>query len=237
MPAYKDTKSGTWYVKTYVKTWDGKNKSTTKRGFTTKREAVKWESEIKAKESYSVDVKFSTFVEMYFNDKRGELKERSIKNKKYMIERHIVPFFGNKKINEISPAEIVEWQNQMKAKNFSETYLRMIQNQITALFTHASKIYGLENNPCKKVRKMGKSDANRIDFWTREEYEKFIKTIDYQDRYYCLFEILFWTGLRIGELLALTMDDIDFDTNQIHISKTYYRTGGEDKITTPEFVK
>ena len=50
MPAYKDTKNGTWYIKTYVKTWDGKKKSTTKRGFTTKREAIKWESEIKAKE-------------------------------------------------------------------------------------------------------------------------------------------------------------------------------------------
>lgn len=234
MPAYKDTKNGTWYIKTYVKTWDGKKKSTTKRGFTTKREAIKWESEIKAKEKNSVDVKFSTFVEMYFNDKRGELKERSIKNKKYMIERHILPFFGNKKINEISPAEIVEWQNQMIAKDFSETYLRMIQNQITALFTHASKIYGLEKNPCKKVRKMGKSDANRIDFWTKEEYEKFIETIDYHDRYYCLFEILFWTGLRIGELLALTMNDIDFDANQIHVSKTYYRIDGEDKITTPK---
>ena len=80
----------------------------------------------------------------------------------------------------------------------------MIQNQMTALFTHAYNIYGLKSNPCKKIKKMGKSDANRLDFWTKDEYDKFIATIDHDDRYYTLFEILFWTGCRVGELLALT---------------------------------
>lgn len=234
MPAYKDEKTGSWYVKTYIKTWDGQNKSTTKRGFSTKREAVKWENEMKAKEASSMDVTLGTFVDMYFNDKRGELKERSIRNKKYMINCYIIPFFGHRKMNEITSAEIIEWQNQMKTKDFSETYLRMIQNQITALFTHATNIYGLSNNPCKRVKKMGKSDANRIDFWTKDEYDTFISTIDEEERYYCLFEILFWTGIRIGELLALTMNDIDTDNNQINISKTYYRVEREDKITEPK---
>lgn len=81
---------------------------------------------------------------------------------------------------------------------------------------------------------MGKSDANRLDFWTKDEYDKFIATIDHDDRYYTLFEILFWTGCRVGELLALTKSDIDFQNNQIHISKTYYRMNGEDVITTPK---
>ncbi len=234
MPAYKDNKNNTWYIKTYIRTWDGKNKSTTKRGFKTKKEAVRWESELKAKESGSLDVTLETFVEMYFNDKRGELKERSIRNKTYMIESHVKPFFGHRKMNEITSAEIIEWQNQMKEKGFSETYLRMIQNQVTALFSHASNIYGLEKNPCKRVKKMGKSDANRIDFWTKEEYDCFMQTIDPEERYYCLFEILFWTGMRIGELLALTMDDVDVDNSVISISKTYYRVERQDIITTPK---
>ena len=110
----------------------------------------------------------------------------------------------------------------------------MIQNQMTALFTHAYNIYGLATNPCKKVKKMGKSDANKLDFWTKEEYDKFIETVDKNDRYFILFELLFWSGCRIGEALALTKSDIDFSNNQIHISKTYYREKGADIITSPK---
>ena len=58
-------------------------------------------------------VTLSTFVNMYFEDKKGELKERSVRNKKYMIESHIIPYFGTRKINEVAPADIIKWQNAM----------------------------------------------------------------------------------------------------------------------------
>lgn len=116
----------------------------------------------------------------------------------------------------------------MREKGFAPTYLRMIQNQLTALFNHASNIYGLKSNPCKRVKKMGKSDAEELNFWTKEKYDQFIATIDKNDRYYVVFEILFWCGCREGELLALTLNDIDFVNNQIRINKTYYRAEGKD---------
>ncbi|MSS62788.1 site-specific integrase [Velocimicrobium porci] len=234
MPAYKDKERNTWYCKFYYETWDGQKKHTTKRGFQTKKAAIEWENEFKASVKAEMTMTVASFVKIYFNDKKGELKERSIRNKEYMMNVHIIPYFGERKMNEITPSDIIQWQNVIREKNYSETYLRMIQNQMTALFTHAYNIYGLKSNPCKKIKKMGKSDANRLDFWTKDEYDKFIATIDHDDRYYTLFEILFWTGCRVGELLALTKSDIDFQNNQIHISKTYYRMNGEDVITTPK---
>ena len=81
---------------------------------------------------------------------------------------------------------------------------------------------------------MGKSDSSSMTFWTIEEYEQFIAVFDKEDKYYLLFEILFWTGMREGELLALTKGDIDFANNKIRINKTYYRANGEDVITTPK---
>ena len=81
---------------------------------------------------------------------------------------------------------------------------------------------------------MGKPDADKLNFQTKEEYDSFIVTIDKKDRYYVLFEILFWTGMREGELLALTQKDVDFDNNQINITKTYYRTNKMDVITAPK---
>lgn len=181
-----------------------------------------------------MDMTMGAFIEIYFRDKSGELKERSVKNKRYMIEAHVLPYFENKPMNSITPSDIIQWQNEIRAKGFSQTYLRMIQNQITALFTHASNIYNLANNPCKRIKRMGKADADKLEFWTKEEYDRFISGIEVGSRYYVIFEILFWTGCREGEMLALTKSDIDFTENRINISKTYYRTERKDVITTPK---
>ena len=234
MPAYKDEKRNTWYCQFYYEDWQGTKKKKQKRGFKTKREALEWESKFKLSANANMDMTLGAFVEIYFKDKVGELKERSVKNKRYMINSHILPYFENKKMNEITPADIIQWQNVMREKGYAQTYLRMVQNQITALFTHASNIYNLANNPCKKVKKMGKSDADKLDFWTKEEYDQFISGIEKGSRYYVIFEILFWTGCREGELLALTKSDIDFENNRLSISKTYYRTDKRDIITTPK---
>ena len=174
------------------------------------------------------------FIKVYFQDKQGELKERSIKNKRYMMERHIVPYLGKKKMNDITPSDVIKWQSILREKNYKPTYLRMINNQLVALFTHAHNIYSLENNPCKKVKKMGKSDANKLSFWTKEEFDLFIETVDKRDRYYVIFMVLFWTGCREGELLALTLNDINFEDNTINIDKTYFRSEGRDIVTTPK---
>ena len=186
-----------------------------------------------------MDMKLSEFMEVYFEDKQNELKERTMKNKRYMMEQHIIPYFGNQMMSEISASQIIQWQNEMQTKGFSESYLRMIQNQLTSLFTHASRIYDLHTNPCKKVKRMGNSDSRSLDFWTTEEYQQFIQTIEPGTRYYLIFEILFWTGCRIGELLALTPADINFVRNQISITKTDYRTERKAVITIeiPEFLK
>lgn len=207
MPAYKDEKQNTWYCQFYYEDWQGNKKKKKKRGFKTKKEAQEWENSYKLSANANMDMKLGEFVKIYFRDKVGELKERSIKNKKYMMEAHILPYFESKPMNAITPSDIIQWQNAMREKGYAQTYLRMVQNQLTALFTHASNIYNLANNPCKKVKKMGKSDADKLDFWT---------------------------GCREGELLALTKSDIDFENNQISISKTYYRTGKKDIITAPK---
>ena len=198
MSASRDEKTGKWTAQCYYENWKGEKKHKKKRGFATKKEALEWEREFLKSTSANMDMMLGAFVDVYFRDKAGELKERTIKNKRYMIEAHVLPYFENKQMNEISPSDIIQWQNAIRAKGYSQTYLCMVQNQITALFTHASNIYNLNNNPCKKVKKMGKSDADKLCFWTKDEYDCFINGIDRESKYYVIFEILFWTGCREG---------------------------------------
>ena len=144
--ASKDKQTGCWIAQWYEVDAYGKKKHRKKRGFKTMREAKQFEAAQCLKTEGDMDMFLEDFVEQYFEDKKNELKQRSIQNKRYMINQHILPYFGKLRMNEISPLQITKWQNEMYTKGFSESYLRMIQNQLTALFTHATTIYDLKSN-------------------------------------------------------------------------------------------
>ena len=235
MPVYKDEKRNTWFCKCNYKDWLGESKSKMKRGFATKKDAQQWERDFLQKQSASMDMKFASFVEVYFEDKAPRLKERSIMTKRTLFETKIIPYFGEKQMNEITAVDIIKWQNALLNQDYKPTYLRMIQNQMTALFNHAEKFYDLKDNPCKKVDKMGRSNAKELNFWTKDEYEQFIQCFSPDEEMYrIIFQMLFWLGCRVGELLALTSQDIDFENGTVNISKTYYRRNQNDYVTPPK---
>ena len=211
--AFKDKETGKWVAQWYEPNVYGVNKQKKKRGFKTQREAKQYECDRNLKKQGNLQMSMKVFVEQYFQDKENELKSRTKQNKRYMIDSYLIPYFGDMKMSDIKPAQIIAWQNEIYKKNLSESYMRMIQNQLTALFTHATKIYDLTNNPCKKVKRMGKDDKRSLTFWTVDEYKKFISTVDKSDRYYIMFEILFWTGIREGD------DDDKIRLNQRKPSK------------------
>lgn len=235
MPVYKDEQRGTWYFKCNYRDWQGETRTKLKRGFATKREAQQGEREFLDMQSGNMNMKLAAFVEVYFNDKGTRLKERSIMTKRTLIETKIIPYFGEKSMNEITAVDIIKWQNLLMKQEYSPTYLRMIQNQLTALFNHAERFYDLRDNPCKKVDKMGRSNARELNFWTKDEYEVFLGTFAEGDEMYRLiFQMLFWLGCRIGEVLALTASDIDLENGTISVSKTYFRRNKTDYITSPK---
>lgn len=235
MPVYKDEQRNSWYCKCNYKDWLGESKSKMKRGFATKREALQWEREFLERQSASMDMKFSSFVDVYFVDKAPRLKERSVMTKRILIETKILPYFGEKKMSEITAVDIIKWQNVLLNQEYKPTYLRMIQNQMTAIFNHAERLYDLKDNPCKKVDKMGRANAKELNFWTKEEYEVFIQGFTKSEEMYrIIFQMLFWLGCRVGELLALTSEDINLENGTVSISKTYFRRNQTDYITSPK---
>ena len=84
---------------------------------------------------------------------------------------------------------------------------------------------------------MGKKNAESMLFWTVEEFRKFLPFVSDKPVSKLAFEILFWTGIRSGELLALTLNDFDFDAKTLSITKNYARHEGEDLIMEPKTPK
>ena len=113
-------------------------------------------------------------------------------------------------------------------------YLKTIHNQLSAIFNHAVKFYDLPSNPAQKAGNMGKEKSREMLFWTQAEYQQFAEEMMTKPISFYAFEVLYWAGLRLGELLALTKKDIDFRRGIIRINKSYQRIDGEDVITEPK---
>ena len=234
MKAEKDKKTGKWLIQYRYTDWQGKRRKSTKRGFATKREAEEWFRNFLITQKADFDMKFEDFWKMYCADMETRLREHTMRTKKYIVELKILPYFGDKRVNDITAADIRQWQNELIKMGYSPTYLKTINNQLSAIFNYAVRYYDLKSNPCAKAGSMGKSKAEEMDFWTGEEFRKFIDSVMNKRLSYMTF---YWTGMRMGELLALNSKDIDLEKRTITITKSYQRLGKKDVIPPPKTPK
>lgn len=235
--AEKDPKTGKWLIQYRYTDWQGNRKKSIKRGFKTKREAEEWLQNFLATKQADFNMLFEDFLKIYYSDMDTRLREHTMRTKKYVFELKILPYFGKMKMNEITASDIRKWQSELIKQGYAPTYLKTINNQLAALFNYAVRYYDLPNNPCRKAGSMGKGKADEMNFWTKEEFDKFIDAIMNKQQSYMAFMTLFWTGIRIGELLALNVADVDFEKRTISITKSYQRMGGRDVITEPKTPK
>lgn len=243
MSVSKDTKTGTWIVYARYKNWQGKTEILHKRGFKTKREALEYEREFLLKKSKDLDMGFEKFLETYLEDMKPRLKYNTYLSKVHIIKTKILPYFEGKSLSEITSSDIMQWQNEIlqmrdeEGKGYSPTYLKTISAQMSAIFNHASRYYDLPKNPCNMVGNMGKKKAKEMLFWTIDEYNKFAEVMKDKPVSFYAFEILFWCGIRMGELLALTRGDVDLEGKKLSINKSLQRLKGEEYITEPKTEK
>lgn len=167
MKAEKDKKTGKWLIQYRYHDWTGKLRKSMKRGFNTKREAEEWLRNFLLKQQNDFDMKFKDFVDLYFKDMGARLREHTMINKRYIVDDKVLPYFGETKINEINAADIRTWQTELISKGYSKTYLKTINNQLSAIFNFAVRYYGLKTNPCRIAGSMGKSRADEMSFWTK----------------------------------------------------------------------
>ena len=243
MAAFKDKKNGSWYVQFRYTDWRGERQQKLKRGFATKKEAQAWEREFLMQKQADVNMSFESFVALYEKDVKPKLKLNTWLSKEHIIRTKILPYFKKRKLSEITARDVIDWQNEIRqhtkssGESYSPDYLKNVHTQLSCIFNHAIKYYGLQINPAAKAGNMGSEQPKEMLFWTKEEYLKFIDAMMDKPMLYHAFEILYWCGIREGELLALTPADFDFEKKTLRINKSYQRLQGKDVITTPKTKK
>ena len=244
MPAYKYTlKSGKtmWYAAFNYTDWTGQYKHTCKRGFKTQREAKEYERAFLDQQGNTSDILFSSLVDNYLEDMKHRLKPTTMENKQFIIQGKLLPYFGKLKVCDIDTIKVRKWQNELlsyrdaKGKPFSQTYLKTVNNQLSALMNYAVTHYQLPSNPCRAAGSIGKSKADEMHIWTQKQYEQFSNAIQ-KSAMKLAFDVLFYTGMRSGELLALTPVDI-LSSKRIDINKNYAKVKGEELFLEPKTPK
>ena len=219
MSIYKDNVTGKWRVVYRYTDWTGKTKQTSKRGFPTKREAQMWEHEQMLKHDAKLDMTFASFYEIYVEDKKERIRDNTWGTKNNIARTKILPYFGERKIAEIEPKDVIAWQNHLLAfkrangKGYSASYLRKIHSQLSAIFNHAVDFYHLSSNPAQKAGNIAIEEYKEMLFWTKEEYLKFADVMMDKPVSYYAFEMLYWCGIREGD------DDDKIRLNQRKPSK------------------
>lgn len=124
----------------------------------------------------------------------------------------MLPYFNDKLIGDIKLRDIIAWQNVILAEKksdgtpYSPVYLKTVHNQLSAIFNHAVRFYGLTSNPAAKAENIGKAKSREMLFWTQDECKKFSYSVMDKPMSFYAFEMLYWCRIREGELLALAPD-------------------------------
>ena len=242
MPAYKDT-NGTYFVSFYYEDFRGVKKRKMKRGFARRRDALDWERRFLLQSTADLSMKFSDFVEIYRNDKQMRIRESTWESKNNMIDLKILPYFKDRPINAIEPKDIIAWQNEIMnlKKPNGERTRPLISNPSTVSSAQFSTMRfattACKRNPAEIVGNMGKDSHKEMLFWTKDEYLKFAKVVMDKPTSYYAFEVLYWCGIRLGELLALTASDFNFERQTLTINKSLQNIKGNIIITPPKTPK
>lgn len=234
---YKDKRTGTdkYKFRLYLgRDVHGKQIIKTKQGFSTKQAAElamsKFQVELNQKgiaqfqtQMENKDLIFADVTEEWLNQYAKTVRESTLRQTRYLIKNYIARDFGGKKLSEINTKycqyKLDQWSQ------IADTHARLILPYISRIFQFAIKQGYTNIDPTKNVIKprfVQEKATVSYNYWERDELEKFLDVVSHADdpRAYALFRLLAFTGMRSGEAVSLTWDDIHPDKGYIDVSKT-----------------
>lgn len=231
MPVYKyDTKKGVkWYY-----SFKFQDVRYLKRGFDTKREATIAESEKRVElEKFGQlekRIKLDAFCELYLSDLEKRESTPTFEKATFIINKYILAILQNKYLDQYTTRDISDWQNEILSLDLSDTYTHVIDARMRALFNHAVKFSTLHKSPCVGLKSLGKQnrDIKEYAVWTIDDWRKITDFGNIEVETF--LSIMFFTGMRFGEIMGLQWQDVDTLNNVITMDKQRRKNG--DVIST-----
>lgn len=231
-----------WYFRCTYEDINGNKKRYKSKMFLSQSEARDAESKflLKVRSNDSTeDIMMNKLIDEFLFYKRRSLKSSTYYGLETYINRHIRPTFDDKKLSQIKTSTINAWLDYIESNNFNIRYMNKLIGICKEIMTYAKNNYII--NPKLITLLQPVKDESPIEnqkltnFWTYDEWLKFIEKVG--DEYYNLiFTFFYFTGMRFGEVAALTWRDIDFKNKTISVTKTLTSKVGSKSyiITSPK---
>ena len=219
MAAYKDEKTNTWMARFYYTDWKGVRKQKKKRGFEKKKDAQAYETDFIAKSQQKPQMTLRTLSEEFLKDYKVRRSANSYKLAETNSRLHILPDLGDLSLEDITPLTIRTWQNKLKESGKAPGTISSINITLKTMFSFAVRFYGLTPNPFDKVEPLKQPEPKK-EFIEHPTWLKLYAVMtNKHDR--AIFSLMYWSGMRVGEVQGLSLKDINFDTNTVNINKQY----------------
>lgn len=224
--------------KYYVK-YSVNGKQTTSKRFETKHEAQLFESKfIISSNTESCDIYFKDMAEEYLETLKKESSFLTYKKCKIAMDKIIIPNIKNKKMKDYTDLDCKFFRERIGDSEYSTTYKNYILNKFKAVFKYADQWYKLEKNPTMRLTNFKKSFEEKMrikkkenEIWNDEEFNLFINCVD-KATYRLFYILLYYTGMRLGELLAITWND--YKNNYLAVYKSIPKQTENGKLVPKE---
>lgn len=251
MPVYREKNRNKWtkdgrsyYFRCYYTDLYGNRKQKESKLYKLSSEAKEAEREflLKSKiiDETNHDISFIDVYKEWLSFKQSQIKSTTFYSVVKRSEYHIVPYFSKFKLHAIKMNIINNWKEKISSLDITIGHKNTLIRTLKEILIYARDNYEYDNKIVSKIQlyKVEKVISKTIaesNFWTFEEFNKFIKVVD-KELYFIIFNFLYYTGLRIGEMIALTWNDINFTKKQVRVNKTFTDKVLNDtyKITTPK---
>lgn len=229
---YTTKKDGKLYGNRFRVEENGKTIHKNLRGFKTQNSARRAEFEYKQnlelrKEPIIKEtsiVTFSQVFDMYRKHAIENLSPASVYEYFNVANKFLLPIFGDMDIRKISKRQLTEWQDNL-SPDFSFKYKSKIRTVLSAIFTFAVNRDYVDQNPVGKIEKLRrKQQTRKLEYWTKQEFDKFIEAVD-NPLYKAFFFFLYVSGCRKGEAFALRWTDLNFEKKSVSITKSLTKKG------------
>ncbi len=228
MSTFKDkqkTKDGRqWRFKVYYHNTDGKLVPYVSKRFLLEKEAKAEERVFLLNRDAPVKKKLDIVAENYFSEVKERIRESTFLSYKKTYSNHVKQYFGNRFIDEIKVLDIENWKETIST-NLSLGSCNRIYVVFNEIFKYANRKFELKYNPIQLAGRFKRkndeiiTDKEKLKYITYEQFQQLISVID-DELWHCFFSFLYFTGMRKGEVLALTWNDIDFVAKKIVVNKS-----------------
>ena len=235
MAIRRDKKTKKWIVDISTKNiLTQKRKRIVRKNIASKREAMEIEIQLRILllgQPISEEVCFDLLFKLVLvEDRKRERKESYIATQKYIYNSRLKNYFKDAQVSKIDEQIVLEFRETLRNKELSNNYINKIMIVLKKIIDVGVRQKILADNPCRLIKKLPIKRV-KMKYWTLNEFLAFDRLFNKDEEIFRIFfHLAFFTGMRKGEILALTWQDIDFTNNRVSVNKSVLKIKGKELV-------